>query len=172
MRAGTLPLMARRSRRILDLARRYGPPGALLAGFAGCLGAVAQPPPEPASKDSRSLFAPNFDGDSFFNPWPPFELRTRDLLRFVLTRRPARSSTPLEVRVVPNDGSELSGVQQSSQITWVGHATFAIIIEGHWRRGEPLLARRNGLLRLCDTVAQLVELTTKFGPLFLTLGAG
>jgi N-acyl-phosphatidylethanolamine-hydrolysing phospholipase D len=27
---------------------------------------------------------------------------------------------------VPNDGASLSGVQQSAEITWVGHATFAI----------------------------------------------
>ena len=28
--------------------------------------------------------------------------------------------------MVPNDGAGLSGVQQSSEITWVGHATFVI----------------------------------------------
>ena len=28
--------------------------------------------------------------------------------------------------MVPNDGASLSGVQQSAELTWVGHATFVI----------------------------------------------
>jgi N-acyl-phosphatidylethanolamine-hydrolysing phospholipase D len=94
--------------------------------LAGCLGDPLELQEKPSTDDPRSLYVRNFDGDAFFNPWQRFELRIRDLLRFALARRPSRKIDPPEVRLVPNDGAELSGVQQSAEITWVGHATFVI----------------------------------------------
>jgi len=118
--------VSRESRSILDLIRWTGAPGSLLLGLVGCLPATPESAPDGGSADPRSLYAPNHDGESFFNPWDRFEPRTRDLLRFALTRRPSRSGTAPEVPRVPNDGASLSGTQQSAEVTWVGHATFAI----------------------------------------------
>jgi N-acyl-phosphatidylethanolamine-hydrolysing phospholipase D len=87
-------------------------------------------PREPTPRDSQTLYAPNRAEGVFFNPWDRSEPRRRDLLRFALTRNPHDTGREPQVRVVPNDGSALASVQGSSEITWVGHASF-VIHDGH-----------------------------------------
>jgi N-acyl-phosphatidylethanolamine-hydrolysing phospholipase D len=110
----------------MNLARRGGLLGALLPSLAGCLAAPPEASQGPRFEDPVSLYAPNFDGDAFFNPWQSFEWRRRDALRFVATRPLFRGNAPLEVRMLPNDGARLAGVSDPPELTWVGHATFVI----------------------------------------------
>lgn len=82
--------------------------------------------PSHAEDDTASLYAPYERGGTFFSPWRPFEKSFLDVLRWSLTPSAWDKSRPPAVPQVANDGSSLAGVQHSSQITWVGHATFAI----------------------------------------------
>ena len=98
---------------------------ALATLLAGCLPYPERPAPR-VPTDPASLYAPNFDGEAFFNPWDRFELPWLDGLRLGITRNPYEDDGQLDVGFVANDGAALAGAQQSSAITWVGHATFAI----------------------------------------------
>jgi N-acyl-phosphatidylethanolamine-hydrolysing phospholipase D len=98
----------------------------LAVGLAGCLDYPAEPPGEKKWESDSSLYAPNFDGQAFFNPWDRFEWKRLDFLRFAFSRSSYDKSRPPEVRVVPNDGASLAGLRSAAEITWVGHATFVI----------------------------------------------
>ena len=115
-----------RVRRIAKAARRAGSPAAVVLGLAGCLEYPTDPPGERPQKPIPSLYAPNFDDGTFFNPWKRFEWKRLDFLRFAFARSPYDKSLTPKVRVVPNDGTSLAGEQPSAEITWVGHATFVI----------------------------------------------
>lgn len=80
----------------------------------------------PAGEESASLYAPYSRDGEYFSPWRPFEKTFLDLLRWGFSRNAYDKSRPPAVPQVENDGSSLAGIQHSSQITWVGHSTFAI----------------------------------------------
>jgi N-acyl-phosphatidylethanolamine-hydrolysing phospholipase D len=73
-----------------------------------------------------ALYAPHVEDGRFINPWKRFPVGFWDLARFVFSRSPYDKSAAPRVPVVPNDGAELVGVENSARLTWVGHATFAI----------------------------------------------
>jgi N-acyl-phosphatidylethanolamine-hydrolysing phospholipase D len=142
--------MRTRRRGLWDAIQRVRSPATLLLGLAGCLDQPTEPLLEKAPQDPPSLYAPHFDGRSFFNPWNRFELRRLDLLRFALERNPYEERRSPQVRVVPNDGASLAGVQQSAEITWVGHATFVIhdgddvvLTDPHFSKRALIPAREN-----------------------------
>ena len=91
-----------------------------------CLPPPDQRPTAPADPDVSSLYASFQRDGSFFTPWRPFEKSFLDLLRWGLSRNAFDKSRAPAVPRVANDGAALAGVQNSSQITWVGHSTFAI----------------------------------------------
>jgi L-ascorbate metabolism protein UlaG (beta-lactamase superfamily) len=122
----TVYRLSMKRRKILEAARRAGSPATLIMGLTGCLEHPTEPPRELCQQAPASLYAPNFDGREFFNPWDRFEWRKLDFLRFAFTRSPYDKSRSPQVRVVPNDGASLAGSQQSAEITWAGHATFVI----------------------------------------------
>ncbi len=80
----------------------------------------------PTATDPASLYAPNFRDGAYFVPWQPFEKSFTDFLRWQFSRNPHDKRRTPHLPVVANDGRELRGIQNSSKITWVGHATFAI----------------------------------------------
>ncbi len=88
------------------------------------------PPADPGtlalSTDASSLYANHRDGGRFFNPWDAFDTGPLDMLRWAISRNPYDKAGPLEIPRVENDGADLAGVEHSSGLTWVGHATFAI----------------------------------------------
>jgi hypothetical protein len=118
--------LRKKNRRILEAARRAGSPVTLILGLAGCLDYPTEPPLKHSQQSPASLYAPNFDGRTFFNPWNRFDWRRLDFLRFAFTRSPYDKSRSPQLRVVANDGASLGGAQQSAEITWVGHASFVI----------------------------------------------
>jgi N-acyl-phosphatidylethanolamine-hydrolysing phospholipase D len=93
---------------------------------AGCLGYPSTPEQRAPPGDPNALYAPNWDGESYFNPWERFDVGPLDLLRWAVTRNPYDKSGAPQVRLVSNEGRELAGRQNSAKLTWVGHATFAI----------------------------------------------
>ncbi len=83
---------------------------------------VAVPP-----ADRRSLYAQHRRDRRYFNPWSPHDADVSSFLRFMLSKNPFdENDAPPQVATVANDGSSLSGHADPPQITWVGHATFAI----------------------------------------------
>jgi N-acyl-phosphatidylethanolamine-hydrolysing phospholipase D len=94
--------------------------------MAGCLPYPSTPEPAAPRGNPSALYAPNRDGDSYFNPWQSFDVGPLDLLRWAVTRNPYDKSRPPQVPLIANDGGELAGRQNSAKLTWVGHATFAI----------------------------------------------
>jgi len=79
------------------------------------------------STDVDPLRAPHRNPDgTFFNPWRPFETSFVDFLRWRFSSNAYdKSAAPVLPRVA-NDGRSLAGMQHSSELTWVGHATVAI----------------------------------------------
>lgn len=75
---------------------------------------------------AAGLYAPNRARGRFFNPWAPFTQRPRDLWKFLTAANGYRRKARVPIPQVANDGAELRGVQHSSRITWVGHATTII----------------------------------------------
>jgi len=97
-----------------------------LLGSAGCLSYPANPEFLRGSTDPASLYADNHRDGAYFLPWMPYTPTPGRVARLALTRNPFDRRRPPQIPVVANDGSELSTVQGSSKITWVGHATVAI----------------------------------------------
>ena len=79
------------------------------------------------STDVDPLRAPHRNADgTFFNPWLPFRASYLDFLRWRFSSNAYdKSAAPVLPRVA-NDGRSLAGLQHSSELTWVGHATVAI----------------------------------------------
>jgi N-acyl-phosphatidylethanolamine-hydrolysing phospholipase D len=78
--------------------------------------------------DPATLHAPHRGPDgAFFNPWDPQVVRFWDALRWQLFSRNEfdKSKEPV-IPVVPNDGRSLAEPNAPAELTWVGHATFAI----------------------------------------------
>lgn len=82
--------------------------------------------PTPAAHEIATLYAPHHFGGRYFNPWGDEPRGLRDLLRWKMAKNPFDRSRPLAIPVVPNDGASLQGFADGAEITWVGHATFAI----------------------------------------------
>jgi N-acyl-phosphatidylethanolamine-hydrolysing phospholipase D len=77
--------------------------------------------------DPAALRAPHRAGDgTFFNPWSEQRHSLLDFLRWQLSANSYdKSSTPV-IPVLPNDGASLRVPNAPAELTWVGHATFAI----------------------------------------------
>ncbi|HYC00705.1 MAG TPA: MBL fold metallo-hydrolase [Candidatus Limnocylindrales bacterium] len=95
-------------------------------GFLACTMATDLKPPPPASSDPASLYAEHYEDGEFFNPWNRFDYDFTRFVRMVFSRNPFDDGHEPQIPFHANDGAELSGVQSSTKITWVGHATAAI----------------------------------------------
>jgi N-acyl-phosphatidylethanolamine-hydrolysing phospholipase D len=127
--------------RAIPRLARFRVTGALALALLG----AALPPAEPASAETRasaggtaraappasaaSLFAPHRDEDGYFVPWAGDDARGFGaFLRWQFSRNAyagmARSAAPR----VANDGASLarSLPPGAAELTWVGHATFAV----------------------------------------------
>jgi N-acyl-phosphatidylethanolamine-hydrolysing phospholipase D len=89
-----------------------------------------------------SLYAPHRGEGVFFNPWGDFPHGTLNFLKLALSRNPYTETHPLEVDFVRNDGADLSTVQHSAKVTWIGHASFAIHDKGDVVLTDPHFSRR------------------------------
>lgn len=84
--------------------------------------------PEPDGRDAASLYAPHRNDDgSFFIPWDSDPKSAWRILRWYLfDDNPYDKSREPRVKVVANDGLRLAGRVEQPEVTWVGHATFAV----------------------------------------------
>lgn len=77
--------------------------------------------------DSDALFAPHLRDGRFFCPWGMPRRTLLDVVRWQLRRGSARLRRPqVSIAVVPNDGGSLARVAESAELTWIGHASFAL----------------------------------------------
>lgn len=117
--------------------------GAAIPGIA-CTPPEDRAPPAVSSEVS-TLYAPHGEAGNFFVPWGTFNTGVLDVLRWRFSRNPYDKSRPLEIPRVENDGADLVGVEGSSAITWVGHATFVIHDGDDVALTDPHFGRRAGL---------------------------
>jgi N-acyl-phosphatidylethanolamine-hydrolysing phospholipase D len=94
------------------------PPVPELAGPGSAPGTGTLP------QDTAALDAPHRRARRFFNPWNPFPLRIRDVLRWYV-QRAWRRPPELPAPALPNDGSTLRAHEPGLALTWIGHSTFA-----------------------------------------------
>jgi N-acyl-phosphatidylethanolamine-hydrolysing phospholipase D len=101
----------------------------------------AEPPFDVSALARETLYAPHGDVQTgFHNPWAPDPKSLWSVLRWwVFSRNPYDKSAALDVPRLANDGASLAGVEHSSTLTWVGHATYAIhdggdvvLTDPHW----------------------------------------
>lgn len=106
---------------------------ATLAAGLTWLALFACAPPEPTwfpreDFDAALLEAPHREAGRFYNPWDPMERGSGALLRWLFSRneygRFEDAPAPRSARA--SDGARLRQSAPSAEITWVGHATFAI----------------------------------------------
>jgi N-acyl-phosphatidylethanolamine-hydrolysing phospholipase D len=80
-----------------------------------------------AAFDPALLHAPHRKPNGvFFNPWSEARPSFLDFLRWRFSRNAYDKSADPVVPTVPNDGASLSEPNAPAELTWVGHATFAI----------------------------------------------
>jgi L-ascorbate metabolism protein UlaG (beta-lactamase superfamily)/MFS family permease len=90
--------------------------------------AEASAPAAPQA-NAASLDAPHHDGERFFVPWGDDEARGLGaFLRWQFSRNPYRALPRNPAPRVANDGASLARALAAgeAEITWVGHATFAV----------------------------------------------
>ncbi len=74
-----------------------------------------------------TLRAPHFANRRFFNPWGVSKASFLDVVRWkLLSRNRYDKSRPPRVPRMANDGASLRRRGDSPEVTWVGHATFAL----------------------------------------------
>jgi N-acyl-phosphatidylethanolamine-hydrolysing phospholipase D len=101
-------------------------------GRIGLSGPSEVPPPEQQgllSRKPESLYAPHGENGDWFNPWWPNPNGFFDYYKMRLFYRNEwleAKSRPPNVPIVPNDGRYLAEAEQSTSVTWVGHATFIV----------------------------------------------
>ncbi len=95
-------------------------------GTVGCLAYPAGPSPTESDMSKSSLYEAYVADGRYFTPWRPFDVSPLRLARWWLSSNPYDKPSSVNIPRVANDGAELSTVQQSAKLTWVGHSTFAI----------------------------------------------
>ena len=74
-----------------------------------------------------TLYAPYQRDGRFFHPWGGERRSFLDLLRWQLRRAPGRARRPrAPVPAVVNDGASLARDAPAAELTWIGHASFAL----------------------------------------------
>ena len=76
---------------------------------------------------TAALVAPHFANGRFFNPWGVTKASFFDLVRWkLLSRNPYDKSRLPRVPQIGNDGASLRRRAVTPEVTWIGHATFAV----------------------------------------------
>ena len=94
-----------------------------LGAFAPLRASAAAPP------DAASLYAPHHGDDGYFVPWAHDDSRGLGaFLRWQFSRNPYGDTPRKPAPRVANDGASLARAlpRGEAEITWVGHATFAV----------------------------------------------
>ena len=108
----------------MKLSRRDLLAAPLLLPIAERLSAMTPPP------DLASLDAPHFAEGRFFHPWGVAPRGFGDFLRWQLSSKSFDKRRPLDIPRLINDGRSLARPIDGAELTWVGHATYAIHDEG------------------------------------------
>ncbi|GMU64891.1 MAG: hypothetical protein AMXMBFR36_11650 [Acidobacteriota bacterium] len=76
--------------------------------------------------DPATLFAPHRRGGRFWNPWGAARRSFFDAFRWQLRRAPARTRLAGGVPRVEADTDRLRRAAERAELTWIGHASFAL----------------------------------------------
>ncbi len=97
------------------------------------------------SVKTEDLYAPNHDGEVFFNPWMPMEKKSfLTLLRWRFSSRQEYSEEETQYlpKVVPDPAARIKAIEGDDFIFWVGHGTFFMRIGGQYWLTDPIFSDR------------------------------
>ena len=100
---------------------------------------------EVSHQDSAMLYAPHFKDGKFYNPWMPMDRSGLGrVLKWKLTQKD--EYTDEEKSFMPGFMADLKGriekMPGEDFITWIGHATFLIRINGEYWLTDPIFSER------------------------------
>ena len=96
------------------------------------------------SARTSDLYASNFQGGRFFNPWMPME--EKGFLRFLRWKLSNREDFTEEEKqflpaFIPNAANRIKATQDDL-IMWVGHTTFLVRLNGEYWLTDPIFSNR------------------------------
>ncbi len=97
---------------------------------------------------STSFAQKQFDGKQFFNPFPDFEQRGfGDVFRWIVWdrlrgKRPAHNPEDYKFELKPNNGGYLKNNSDDFSVTWIGHSTLLIQMNGMNILTDPIFSDR------------------------------
>lgn len=91
------------------------------------------------------LYAPNHDGEAFFNPWMP--MGKKGFLTFLQWRfSSSKDYTEQEQQylpdVLPDAAARIRAIGEADFIFWVGHGTFFMRVNGQYWLTDPMFSDR------------------------------
>ncbi len=96
-------------------------------------------------QSTEMLYAPHFEAGRHFNPWMPME--HGGLLRFLKWRLSSNTLYSEEEknfspRFIPDLSKRIRARPEGDFITWIGHGTFLLRIQGEYWITDPMLSER------------------------------
>jgi len=97
------------------------------------------------AESAEKLYAPHFKEGKYFNPWMPMESgRFWDFLKWKLSRKGFYTDEERAFRagVVPRLGDRIKALTDGDFISWIGHGTFLIRVQGKYWLTDPIFSKR------------------------------
>jgi N-acyl-phosphatidylethanolamine-hydrolysing phospholipase D len=97
------------------------------------------------SRNTEDLYAPHYRDGRYFNPWMPMEAKSFwELLMWRLSRKEAYTEEEESFRpsVIPALKERILSMPEGDFITWIGHATFLMRINGEYWLTDPIFSER------------------------------
>lgn len=95
-----------------------------------------------AEQDASLLYAPHFDGKRYYNPWFRAQRNWRDMLAYFLDKAPGSPLPSINTSLLPYDYSYLADRRSPDSLTWLGHASLALMACGQLVLLDPFLSER------------------------------
>ena len=98
-----------------------------------------------AEQQVEQLYAPHFKDGQYFNPWMPMDYGGFGrLLKWKLAGKASYSEEEKNYRpqFIPDLKQRLEGLPEGDFITWIGHATFLMRLQGEYWLTDPMFSER------------------------------
>jgi L-ascorbate metabolism protein UlaG (beta-lactamase superfamily) len=97
------------------------------------------------NQNVSDLYAPNFQGGRYVNPWAPMEKKSIvQLLKWRLSRKDpyTKEEKAYLPDVMPGLIQRIQSMPTGDFIAWIGHSTFLIRLQGQYWLTDPMLSER------------------------------